>query len=468
MTDPVEPIEHAWEPARLIPVTGIGGALEQEGRATSALLAVLHIVPSFSKAILRYFRAPAGHVTTFREVTLEDREGNSQRPDGAIVVTRGKTKWTCLVEVKTAGNDLDADQVDRYLALAKQYKFDALLTISNQLVSSPEYSPVKVTKKAMGNVTLRHISWLRILTEAVNEYEHHGVNDPEQAWILGQLVDYLSHPRTGSGGFEGMGGSWVPIRDAAKLGTLTSSDPGVKEVVQDWQQFTEFLCLGLRQTLGSNVLPVYPRNSSASDRLTDAIQLLGRHQRLESTVNVPDAVGPIKVVADLESRLVTTSVRVVAPKDGYAKTRINWLLRQLKDAPDDLRITVSFPRVRTKTSLLLSDARADAAALLLGSDRKKPPVSFDIALVRAMGRKRGKTRGSFVAVTRDQVTDFYRYAVQNVQVWAPKAPKLPKPPVEVEPIAEDAAEARTTVGLPGHPNVTTDDDRAFEPPRFEE
>ena len=316
MTDPVEPIEHAWEPARLIPVTGIGGALEQEGRATSALLAVLHIVPSFSKAILRYFRAPAGHVTTFREVTLEDREGNSQRPDGAIVVTRGKTKWTCLVEVKTAGNDLDADQVDRYLALAKQYKLDALLTISNQLVSSPEYSPVEVTKKAMGNVTLRHISWLRILTEAVNEYEHHGVNDPEQAWILGQLVDYLSHPRTGSGGFEGMGGSWVPIRDAAKLGTLTSSDPGVKEVVQDWQQFTEFLCLGLRQTLGSNVLPVYPRNSSASDRLTDAIQLLGRHQRLESTVNVPDAVGPIKVVADLESRLVTTSVRVVAPKDG--------------------------------------------------------------------------------------------------------------------------------------------------------
>ena len=439
MTDPIDPIEHAWEPARLIPVTGIGGAREQEGRATSALLAVLHIVPSFARAILRYFRAPAGHITTFREVTLEDREGNSQRPDGAIVVTRGKTKWTCLVEVKTAGNDLEADQVSRYLALAKQYKFDAVLTISNQLVSSPEYSPVKVTKKTVGNVTLRHLSWLRILTEAVNEYEHHGVDDPEQAWILGQLVDYLSHPRTGSGGFEGMGASWVPVRDAAKLGTLTSRDPGVREVVQDWQQFTEFLCLGLRQTLGSNVQPVYPRNSSASDRLTDAVQLLGRHQRLEATVKVPDAVGPIKVVADLESRLVTTSVRVAAPKDGYPKTRINWLLRQLKDAPDDLRVTVSFPRLRTKTSLLLSDARPDAAALLLGSDKKKPPVSFDIALVRGMGGKRGKTRGSFVAATRDQVTDFYRYAVQSVQVWAPRAPKLPRPAVEPEASDDDSA-----------------------------
>ena len=375
-------------------------------------------------------------------MTLEDREGNSHRPDGAIVVTRGKTKWVCLVEVKTAGNDLETDQVSRYLGLAKQYGFDAVLTISNQLVSSPEYSPVKVTKKTVGNVTLRHLSWLRILTEAVNEYEHHGVDDPEQAWILGQLIDYLSHARTGSGGFEGMGASWVPVRDAAKLGTLTSRDPGVREVVQDWQQFTEFLCLGLRQTLGSNVQPVYPRNSSASDRLTDAVQLLGRHQRLEATVKVPDAVGPIKVVADLESRLVTTSVRVAAPKDGYPKTRINWLLRQLKDAPDDLRVTVSFPRLRTKTSLLLSDARPDAAALLLGSDKKKPPVSFDVALVKGMGRKRGKTRGSFVAATREQVTAFYRDAVQNLQVWAPKAPKLPKAPAEADPIEDDRPEAK--------------------------
>ena len=129
---------------------------------------------------------------------------------------------------------------------------------------------------------------------------------------------------------------------------------------------------------------------------------------------------------------------------------------------------MSFPRVRTKASQLLADARADAAALLLHSDQRKPPASFDIALVRGMGRKRGKTRGSFVGATRDQVIDFYRYAVQNVQVWAPKAPKLPKAPVEVEPIAEDAAEARTLDGLPGHPNVTNDDDRAFELPRLEE
>ena len=216
MADDLEPIESSWEPARLIPVTGMRGASEQEGRATSALLAVLHIVPSFAKSILRYLRAPAGHVETFREVSLDDGEGKKHRPDGAIVVTRGKTKWVCLVEVKTGRNELDTDQVKRYLALAKQYKFNALLTISNQVVSSPDLSPVKVTKTAVGNITLRHLSWLRILTEAVNEYVHHGVDDPEQAWILDQLIEYLSHERTGAGGFEGMGSSWVSVRDAAR------------------------------------------------------------------------------------------------------------------------------------------------------------------------------------------------------------------------------------------------------------
>jgi len=34
------------------------------------------------------------------------------------------------------------------------------------------------------------------------------------------------------------------------------------------------------------------------------------------------------------------SMQVRAAKDGRARTRINWLLRQLRDAPDDLRITV--------------------------------------------------------------------------------------------------------------------------------
>ncbi|WP_216822985.1 hypothetical protein [Aeromicrobium sp. A1-2] len=41
--------EQTWHEARLIPTSGISGAPEQERRATSALLAVLSIVPDYSK-----------------------------------------------------------------------------------------------------------------------------------------------------------------------------------------------------------------------------------------------------------------------------------------------------------------------------------------------------------------------------------------------------------------------------------
>jgi len=37
------------------------------------------------------------------EVQLKDTDGNLSIPDGAIVVARGKTRWSCLVEVKTGG-----------------------------------------------------------------------------------------------------------------------------------------------------------------------------------------------------------------------------------------------------------------------------------------------------------------------------------------------------------------------------
>jgi hypothetical protein len=96
-------------PARLIPAVGIGRGAEQEERATSALLAVLGIVPSFGKRILKYLGAPGGKITTYTEPHLETRDGTSGIPDGLIHVQRGKSEWVALVEVKTGSNHLDSD-----------------------------------------------------------------------------------------------------------------------------------------------------------------------------------------------------------------------------------------------------------------------------------------------------------------------------------------------------------------------
>src|SRR5215203_6268731 len=91
-----------WHPARLIPTAGIRGQEEQEKRATSSLLAVMHAVPEFGHALVKELGAPKSpQIETYTEVRCKTQDGRTISPDGAVVCRRGKKAWTCLVEVKT-------------------------------------------------------------------------------------------------------------------------------------------------------------------------------------------------------------------------------------------------------------------------------------------------------------------------------------------------------------------------------
>src|SRR6476620_3901026 len=134
--------EENWRRARLIPTTGIGGQDEQEERATSSLLAVMGAVPQFGRSILDHLGAPGGRIATFTDIRFVDADAKLSIPDGAVVVERGKVRWICLVEVKTGGAELRVEQVDRYLELVRVNGFDSVLTISNQITTSPLESPI--------------------------------------------------------------------------------------------------------------------------------------------------------------------------------------------------------------------------------------------------------------------------------------------------------------------------------------
>ncbi len=121
--------------------------MSRKQRATSSLLAVMGAVPQFGRAILDHFGAPGGRLTTFTEIRFVDADTKLSIPDGALVVERGKTRWVCLVEVKTAGASLRTDQVERYLESRAVNGFDAVLTISNQITSSPSESPIPVDRR---------------------------------------------------------------------------------------------------------------------------------------------------------------------------------------------------------------------------------------------------------------------------------------------------------------------------------
>ena len=52
------------------------------------------------------------------------------------------------------------------------------------------------------------------------------------------------------------------------------------------------------------------------------------------------------------------------------------MLRQLKQAPGDLRLEVSFTSARETSVALLADAREDPARLLSSADAKRNPRTF--------------------------------------------------------------------------------------------
>jgi hypothetical protein len=152
---------------------------------------------------------------------------------------------------------------------------------------------------------------------------------------------------------------------------------------------------------------------------------------LRGGLRIPDAIAPMVVVADLRARQVMTSVRIDAPQDRRALARIRWLLRQLGEAPADLRVEVAFAASRDTTSLLLGEARQYPHRLLHPTDARRAPRSFALALNRPMGLKRGKGQGSFIRDSRRHVLAFYREIVQDLKPWHAKAPQLPETPTDV-------------------------------------
>jgi hypothetical protein len=421
---PVGSEPDGWRHARLIPTFGTRTQQEQEKRATSCLLAVMHGVPEFGHALLQEMGAPKSPVIeTFAEVRFKDATGKTVIPDGAIVCRRGGKTWTCLVEVKTGSARLNDEQVASYLDVAREHGFDGVLTISTQITATSAESPVNVDGRKLRTTGLWHFSWWRVLTEAVVQQRYHGISNPDQEWVLRELIHYLSSEASGAVGFEDMGENWVTVRKAAHDGTLRPGD-AARDVAERWEQFANYLALSLSQELGATVTSQHPRKQTATARLDQIVKSLADSGQMHATLRIPDAVGPLQIRTDLRARQTVTSVAIDAPREGGLKARFTWLMRQLKDAPDDLRVEAAFPNARVTTAASLGEVRRDPKPLYYPPDPKREPRSFVLARSRPMGQKRGRAEGSFVRETSAQAVEFYRDLVQDLKPWPAPPPKL--------------------------------------------
>lgn len=426
-----------WVPARVIPVTGIDSEKEAEGRATSALLAVLRMVRDLSDELfgpMGASSASSATVETYIESPFE-LGGKSVRPDGLVRVSYGRKFWTALVEVKTGKASLSADQLNTYWDLARQEKFDCVVSISNEIAPARGAHPTAGLRvQANSPVKVHHISWTQLLTTAVAIKQHKGVDDPEQAWLLAELIRYLEHPASGALAFDDMGPHWVQLRQDVRDDRLSAKDEGPADIAQRWDQLLRYIALTLGADIGQDVIQVLGRKhrKDPGARTQSLVDGLLRHGFLDGTLRVPNTAGDIEVHCDLKAQKLTASLQVDLPEDRSGRARGTWLAKQLPDAPEDVWIEAYEKNARTPVTGTLAQLRDDRSAIV--SQQRKTPVRAEIAWTTEMGQNRtsGGKRPSFTESVHDLIEHFYREVVQTVTPWQPSPSRLPDtPPVAV-------------------------------------
>ncbi|RSN62048.1 stress response protein TerZ [Actinomadura sp. WAC 06369] len=411
----VDLAEHpSWQHARLFPVTGLRNDQERETRATATLLAVMAQVPEFGRRLTARFNAPAGTIQTFAETSFKHGDGKV-RPDGVLRVARAGRIWTALIETKTGGNPLKADQVAAYLEVAARQGYETVITLSNDLALDNEH-PLNVDKRLLRKVALRHLSWAEVAHEAEMLCLHDGVANPVHAWLLGELLHYLRQDNAGCQGFRDMGAAWVPVRNAVTAGTLRLGDRRAMQVAESWEKLVRQLCLRLGGRTGLAIAPVLRRrrDGDASVRRLQTVTSLVESGRMSAEIRVPNAGGPVLLEADLRTGQIETTVEIPAAARARPLTRVQWLLRQLAGAPPELRVEALAPGQKTGPCDLLKNLVSEPGLLVPGDARQIG--AFRLTLATGLGTKRGTEEAGFVRSVDTAMDRFHQEILQVLKL----------------------------------------------------
>jgi hypothetical protein len=442
------------ERARLFPVLA---DTSKEGRTASILLACLANVDEFGRSLMSTVGQRAGprtKIETFTEISFQN-QNEKLRPDGLIVLTTGARQWRAVIEAKVGNSDLELAQVESYLNLARENEIDALITISNQFAAVPAVHPLQLSASARRKIELFHWSWMHVLTEASLLLANDEVLDGDQRFILNEMVRFLTHQSAGVKGFDQMPAAWTDLVSSVQAGAAPSPNaPETRETVGAWHQVVRDLSLTMSRQLGVEVSPRIPREHLRdldARAKADAARLC-EERCLNATLIIPDAAAPLEISVDLRARSLTASMYLRAPEERKgSKARLNWLLRQLSQSPNEnWHVRLYWPGRSGYTQKPLAGLRenVDQAA-----DEKSDQVvsSFDVLLVRDIGA-RFSQRKNFIAELEATVPLFYDQVGQYLRAWQRTAPRLTEAKAEPASVSteamRDAAEQELTGTVP--------------------
>jgi len=417
------------QPARLIPFYKPG----DEMAITSIFLSALRLVNEFRDQIFRTIglsRSKYLRIYTEAEFVLFDRK----RVDGLILVIRGKKIIDALLlEVKNKNIELNEQQIQDYLGIAKAYGIPNLLTVSNQFVSFPTQSPLNI--RPPKNVSTYHLSWSFILTVAhiLLGKNDNNIADEDQVEIMSEIVEYFESPNSGILGFTQMKPGWVELTQKANAGTsLKISDPCVEDTVSSWLQEERDMALILSRKLGLLV-------KSGKTKFKNDLSARIKHEKKEiiscsclaSTLQIDGAAASLDIRAFFDRKNVEMSATLSPPLDKKTRGQISWIRNQFKQSekknPDlfnlllpDLFIEISLKFVSAPIRLHFNEL--DDAADMIGAREIK---SFNIVLLKYLGRK-FESRKGVVQIFENMLLDYYQGILQHLKRWERPVPQIKK------------------------------------------
>ena len=292
------------------------------------------------------------------------------------------SKWKALVESRIGNNNLEKEQVESYLNLAKRKGADAVITISNQYVTNPAHHPINVSKTKTRTVKLFHFSWQALLAKAIIVSNSREVDDPEQSFIMDDLINFLDHPSSGVSALVSLHEDWPKVCQLVQQHMPLNKNSGqVDNVVATWQQLLRASAIKLSRVVRKPVEIALTNAQKKSPELltTDMKACLTRSNTLDSSFVVPNAAATIRLIADLSRKNLSISMSIDAPEDVKRPTAaINWLTRQLKTVDGNgIEIRAYWPRRIPATSKPLELVIGNAE-VLIPAGVKELPRSFEV------------------------------------------------------------------------------------------
>jgi len=340
----------------------------EEDRITSILFAVLELVEPLRSRLLKsigknsYKNRDDFHAKL--HPSFGGKYSDKDIPDAHIFLDQ-KEKWNALVEVKIQKNELTIAQLDSYLQRVHEKKYNALITISNELCASPELPPLRLKT---GNRKLRkikhfHWSWRYIQSEIIHILRENTNLSNFDRKILSQLSEHLDHKDSSVRGFSQMPSEWGSFVTQVKDGGRPSSDL-CGDMVAAWFQETAEIALVLSEKLEQRVTEIIAEESS--ERRKDvALKHFNETKDFIAKYEIEGHAHPLEICLDVNGRLLTFTTKHSPTKSVSTPHKVvEHFLKQFHDSGqvdhwgghDGVRIFANWKRLRNDTDLGLFEA----------------------------------------------------------------------------------------------------------------